>query len=143
MKLCRGCNTEKSLDEFGKNSSKKDGRQTQCKDCRNRYAASWYKDNSELHKQRVAPAKKRALDRNRAALWGILEEAICEDCGESDPLVLEFDHTNEKDAGVSTLHSGSLPRMLDEIKKCDIVCANCHRKRTYNRSGCWRIDISR
>lgn len=142
-KVCNGCHEEKNLESFGLNRSKKDGRQTQCKDCRNKYASLWYSENKEVHKKRAEPGRRKALKRNREALWGILSDSSCVDCGESNSLVLEFDHLHDKEAGVASLHGGSLKRLLDEVAKCDIVCANCHRLRTYSRSGCWRIDLDR
>lgn len=58
----------------------------------------------------------------------------CVDCGESDPVVLEFDHVRgEKVANVANLISGAgkFQRLMDEIAKCDVRCANCHRRKTY------------
>src|SRR5687768_12621781 len=61
----------------------------------------------------------------------------CADCGRTfDPFVMEFDHRDAamKTAAVSRMlgHAG-LARILDEAVKCDIVCANCHRERTFRR----------
>ena len=56
----------------------------------------------------------------------------CADCGETDPIVLDFDHVR----GVKNFSIGnnvttrSLAAVKEEIKKCEVVCANCHRKRT-------------
>jgi hypothetical protein len=60
----------------------------------------------------------------------------CVDCGESDPLVLEFDHLKDKlfDIGAA-LPDRNWEALLAEIEKCDVVCANCHRRRTARRLG--------
>jgi 5-methylcytosine-specific restriction endonuclease McrA len=66
-----------------------------------------------------------------------LREHLCTDCGEPDIVVLEFDHLRDKTAAVSALvHQGvSWERVLEEIAKCEVVCANCHRRRTARRAG--------
>ena len=62
----------------------------------------------------------------------------CVDCGEADPIVLDFDHVRgEKKANVKRMLAGtySLKRVFDEIAKCDVRCANCHRRATAQRGG--------
>lgn len=66
----------------------------------------------------------------------------CVDCGEDDPIVLEFDHRDpsRKTRDVSWLvkQPRSLKTILDEIEKCNVRCANCHRRRTLvQRGGKW------
>lgn len=70
----------------------------------------------------------------------------CTDCGESDPIVLEFDHLPgfEKKFNVSTAVTGSTrswSAILAEIAKCEVVCANCHRRRTASRAGHRKFQI--
>lgn len=66
-----------------------------------------------------------------------LKSKPCTDCGDQfPPSVMDFDHMRgEKVAEVSALvgSRGSLKRILAEIEKCDLVCANCHRLRTARR----------
>ena len=60
----------------------------------------------------------------------------CVDCGEKDPVVLEFDHVRGvKEWNVSLLvrSNSSWKRVLEEIEKCEVVCANCHKRRTAER----------
>lgn len=58
----------------------------------------------------------------------------CVDCGETDPVVLDFDHVSgRKSAGVSRMRTSSLPKLLTEIAKCEVRCANCHRRVTTQR----------
>lgn len=56
----------------------------------------------------------------------------CAICGEKDPIVLDFDHINqqEKCCSVSALIGKSETRLCTEIAKCQILCANCHRRKT-------------
>jgi hypothetical protein len=54
------------------------------------------------------------------------------DCGEDDIRVLEFDHVVDKICDIARLvHEGASPEVIEmEIEWCDVVCANCHRRRT-------------
>lgn len=83
----------------------------------------------ELHRQRNF---HRVVDYLRAH--------PCVDCGEADLVVLEFDHLPGKDKrfDVARAVSGSTrawKTIRAEIDKCEVVCANCHRRRTARRAG--------
>jgi hypothetical protein len=71
----------------------------------------------------------------------ILERTVCTDCGEADPVVLEFDHVGPKtgDVGQLVRDGVRLARLKEEIAKCEVVCACCHRRRTARRQGSWRL----
>ena len=62
------------------------------------------------------------------------------DCGEADPIVLEFDHRGDKRAQIVDLigDHASWPDVFAEIQKCDVRCANCHRRRTAQTRGHYR-----
>jgi uncharacterized membrane protein YidH (DUF202 family) len=64
----------------------------------------------------------------------------CADCGEPDVVVLEFDHVAGKHKEVSALVSAGVPlaRLEAELARCDVVCVNCHRRRTAARAG-WSL----
>ena len=67
----------------------------------------------------------------------------CQDCGETDPLVLEFDHRGAKLFNIAQgLRDRNWQTVLDEIGKCDVVCANCHRRRTALRKGFVRAAVA-
>lgn len=57
----------------------------------------------------------------------------CVDCGEVDPIVLEFDHLRDKEFNLAHYAKASWERLHAEIAKCEVVCANCHRRRTHSR----------
>lgn len=65
----------------------------------------------------------------------IKESFGCHDCGEKNHIVLDFDHLRDKKYNISRMiHDGfSWRQIKKEIEKCEIVCANCHRIRTYQR----------
>lgn len=68
----------------------------------------------------------------RDYIYNLLKQSSCKDCGISNPIVLEFDHINpgEKLFNIGASYSKSLKLVIEEVKKCEIVCANCHRIRT-------------
>lgn len=84
------------------------------------------------------PETRRKYSRDRLrrmrAFIVHLRSVPCSDCGGSYPhYVMEFDHARgEKKCYISQL--GSTKRLLEELKKCDVVCANCHKTRTWNRN---------
>jgi hypothetical protein len=79
---------------------------------------------------------RKKNDRKRARLRQMVSEAKsvpCMDCGKVfPPYVMDFDHRGGKEAEIATLVNAlSLRRLVAEMAKCDVVCANCHRIRTY------------
>jgi hypothetical protein len=79
-----------------------------------------------------AVRRRTALAADRATyLIEFFASHPCVDCGESDPVVLEFDHLEDKSFNIAKgLRDRSWAALVDEIAKCDVVCANCHRRRT-------------
>ena len=68
----------------------------------------------------------------------------CVDCGEADPLVLEFDHRDPASkmgniADIICRAGWGKKRLQVEIEKCDVRCCNCHRKRTRAERH-WLLD---
>jgi hypothetical protein len=135
MKRCFRCKQEKSLDSFNAKQASSDGRQSKCKDCSNELAKVHYIANHETYKSRARKREKDLLVQIQA-----LKAGPCADCKRAfPPYVMDFDHRDAKKkvGSVSRLrHAGwSMSRILDEISKCDLVCANCHRIRTHERQS--------
>jgi hypothetical protein len=84
---------------------------------------------------------ERPRARARDYVMTVLARCPCTDCGEADPVVLEFDHVGPKRAGISELvHRGApVAAIAEELRHCEVVCVNCHRRRTARRSGSWRL----
>jgi hypothetical protein len=71
----------------------------------------------------------------------VLTASGCVDCGEHDPVVLDFDHRHDKRGSVAALAYHCGEATLDrEIAKCDVRCANCHRMRTLVSGGAARAQ---
>jgi hypothetical protein len=62
---------------------------------------------------------------------------------ETDPLVLDFDHLGDKRFNISqALPDRNWAAILAEIEKCEVVCANCHRRRTARRGDFMRLFVA-
>ncbi len=95
----------------------------------------WY--NADPQRKVKVQERRRALQaRTRDYIQQYKAEHPCVDCGEADPVVLEFDHVRgEKKCNVANLvgKCWGLGRVREEIAKCEIRCANCHRRATHRR----------
>lgn len=125
-----------------------------CNPCRYRYVQKEYlkdkptynRDWLRVHREELkiyrkkrhyGPKEKQKAQQVRAKKCQIIQQAKdkpCADCGvKYIPFVMHFDHRDPstKFRNVSLMGSYSKERILAEIAKCDVVCANCHAKRTY------------
>lgn len=109
------------------------------------YARQHYLDNKEVYKTRAHANNKLYKERNRRNILDYLLKHPCVDCGETDLVVLDFDHLRDKTMNVAKMvnRSTSWATILKEIDKCEVVCSNCHRRRTAARHGSWYKVIMR
>ena len=141
MKTCCICKIPKLLSDYNRKTSRKDGLQPHCRTCSHERFALYYKANTAKHIKSVKKRARATQARYRDLLWGYLEHHPCVDCGESDPVVLEFDHVRDtKRAAVTKLIIDCVKweTVLLEIEKCEVRCSNCHHRATYKRAGSWR-----
>lgn len=132
MKKCSKCLIEKNLDDFAPRGTK---RQSWCRGCKRQYDRQAYRSNigqGKNRKERLREQSQKLKIYNRNYVWNYLSNHPCIICGEDDPVVLEFDHRDpsEKFKEISKLMNYSTKRIIDEIDKCDVLCANCHRRKT-------------
>jgi 5-methylcytosine-specific restriction endonuclease McrA len=101
------------------------------------YKREWYLRNTEHQKARVRENSERSIRDNQSRAWAYLGSHQCVDCGESDPVVLQFDHIRDKLRNVSQmLRQGFNWSAIEaEIAKCEVRCANCHRRKTAREQG--------
>ena len=132
MKKCYTCKEMRALTGFNKNRARKDGLSSICRECGKIQSRKYYSENTEKHKKETYKRKLLILERNRKFIYEYLADNSCIDCGESDPRVLEFDHMRDKTHNISyMIQAGhSIQNLQNEIKKCEVRCANCHRRKT-------------
>ena len=106
-----------------------------CRQCNKEYQRKWYENNKELQNKRSRESTNRARQRKREFVYAYLLAHECIVCGESDPVVLQFDHIEPKTKSerISKMIFSSSYKLEDikkEINKCQILCANCHARKT-------------
>jgi len=132
MKRCGACDLTKPLTEFHRRGA---GHQAWCIECRREYDADYYQRTrtTRLEQKRAQLAEIMAWYRE------LKSGRPCQDCGGIyHPAAMEWDHLPGavKVAEVSRFlqTQRSKQAILAEIAKCELVCANCHAVRTYERS---------
>jgi len=159
-KTCTKCEQSKPVEDFKKKKGKPS---SYCKPCfRKHYngkrcTKGLYTRDPITKKTSLTSAHKLAVkktgerrnnlkkeSRAKEYVRSILQSTPCTDCGENDIVVLEFDHRepSQKFKDISRLmKNGAGNKLREEIAKCDVVCANCHRKRTAKVFGNWRLSL--
>lgn len=137
LRRCSRCRLEVPLELFNRMG---EGYQWYCRSC----FAKYFQARGDLHRTQSGAAKLARVRALRTHVLSYLLEHPCVDCGERDPVILEFDHIREKTAGIAALVAAGVKLDLvnDEISRCEVVCVNCHRRRTARRARWRRADPS-
>ncbi len=145
MRTCARCHVAKPVDEFPIKNASRGTRRSYCRPCCREYGKEHYRRNVSAYVQRVRARESIDRTRNRQFVADYLAAHPCVDCGESDIVVLEFDH---RDPASKAQEVGRLIRISTvaiverEIAKCDVRCGNCHRLRTARQFGSYRLGDS-
>jgi len=145
MKKCGNCHETKPSDQFAWKNKVTGKRQSVCKICARIYCRRYYQKDPASFLRAKKVREKRYQARTRSFIVAFLAQHPCVDCGETNPVVLEFDHVGgQKQKDISTLISqrASHSRLVDEIAKCEVRCANWHRKRTSRVRGYWKGEAT-
>jgi len=126
-KHCKQCGETKDVSQFNRRGNK---RQPQCRQCANAMCKRHYAANRDSYRARAVRKRREIKELVRG-----LKNVPCADCKNTFHFsAMDFDHLENKHFNIaSDSRWVSRKRLLDEIAKCDVVCANCHRLRTWNR----------
>lgn len=107
------------------------------KEKRNTYQRQWHKEHPEATKKAFDKCRNR-MKKERNEYLAKIKSQPCSDCNKQyHPICMDFDHRDRKTKLNSVSKMGwsnnSLQKIKLEIDKCDLVCANCHRLRTYKQ----------
>ena len=162
MKVCKYCSKEKPFRDFPKDNRSKckacceiynaewrkqnaekvkvQARERARKyranpDYRERERLKHLKYNEKNREKNLEYALNRQADRQE--FLNNIKNVPCMDCGnEFPPCCMDFDHVRgEKLGNISVMKSYSIEKILEEVSRCEIVCSNCHRIRTFNRNN--------
>jgi len=137
---CWACVEVKPVSAFAFANQRLGTLQGHCRTCHAAFRRAHYLANKADYVRRAVVQVRERRDENRRRMFQYLVGHPCIGCGESDPVVLEFDHRDAADkleavALLATKRRWAVVRA--EIDKCDVRCVNCHRRRTALQFG-WR-----
>jgi len=137
-KRCYDCGLVKPIEAFAFANKARGTRQARCRSCHATYRRQHYVRNRDVYIRREVGRIKRNREQNRSLIREYLRAHPCVDCGETDIVTLQFDHrdrlTKRTEVALLVVRK-SWSIVLAEIAKCDVRCANCHRRRTASQPG--------
>jgi 5-methylcytosine-specific restriction endonuclease McrA len=146
IKKCTKCRTEKPLSEYFVRDKKTGRLHAQCKACyqahRQTYYSAHYQKYRDSYLERAQRRREKLRLEFRTKMLKYLSGKSCSVCGESDIRVLELDHIDPSQKRFTISQAVRLgykwSEVLAEIQKCQILCANCHKKRTAEQYGWYK-----
>lgn len=140
---CTKCGALKRITDFAYRDKSRGSRRTNCRSCSSRYSRDYYLRASGQRKLPTHQRNQRKRCFNEVVEY--LRNHPCVECGETNPVLLDFDHRDQatKVADVAWLLArGSIGDLRAEVAKCDVRCANCHRRRTARQLGWTKAHIA-
>jgi hypothetical protein len=129
VKHCKKCNTTKHKIDFNKNRTNSDGLQAHCRLCQKKADSASYK-KSAIRRAKVAEQGRLAKERGKSLVQRYKRMCKCRVCREDEPIALDLHHLDPstKEDNPSRLYGYSFKKLKEEVRKCIVLCANCHRK---------------
>jgi hypothetical protein len=132
--ICKNCEFSKSIDKFPLTSS--GYRRKTCSAC---LSARFREQNPEARK-RITQKSKEAYNKRipfyKIKLMQEIGQTSCKDCGFDDYRAIHFHHrdkaTKKFSISWALVHHYGFENLLEEAKKCDVLCPNCHRLEHFN-----------
>lgn len=131
-KICSKCQLEKPIDDFRWKNKSKNLKHSQCKECQKTQEKQHYQESIARQE-----SVRKTADGQKTINIKLVEQAKsngCKKCGEKRLYVLDFHH-RDGDEKIATINrmikSASAETLAIELKKCDVLCANCHREFHY------------
>lgn len=131
-KKCTKCNRILPLENFRWKNKALNKKHSRCKDCEKAAEKARYASDKE-RRESIINRTYQYKQENINLVNSYKQQGCCK-CGEKRPYVLDFHHINpqEKDNTIAhMINSSSLENLENEIKKCVLLCANCHREFHY------------
>lgn len=138
IRHCSMCDAWKPIEDFPYKDRRRGTRRSYCRGCCLSYGREHYRRNRSAYLRRAR--RRRLRDREACQLFAYdhLLAHPCVDCGECDPVVLDFDHIDpltKKREVAWFIRRQDLVGLAAEIAKCEVRCANDHRRKTARDLG--------
>lgn len=132
IKICTKCEKEKPLEAFSWRNKKSQIKTSYCKECHSVYLKQHAKDKPDIYRDSRNKIRNEILEYIRK-----IKDVPCLDCGVKYPYyVMDFDHLRDKKFNLHlAARTGSIRQVKEEIVKCEVLCSNCHRIRTWKRNN--------
>lgn len=134
VQTCTQCGETKEAEAFGFKNAAIGKRHRKCNVCVAEYGRAHYERNRVAYIARAGRANRERRRLLQRRIWEYLAEHPCVDCGETDPLVLEFDHIDPAHKRTEMYYlvhrTYRWATIQAEIERCEVRCVNCHRRRT-------------
>jgi len=138
LRHCSRCDLWKPVDVFPYKNRRRGTRRSYCRDCCRIYGREHYRLNRSAYLAKARERRVRYRNACQLFAYDYLMAHPCVDCGETNPVVLDFDHVDPatKTREVAWfIRSQDLVGLAAEIAKCEVRCANDHRRRTARDLG--------
>jgi hypothetical protein len=141
MKTCTVCVLPKDDEEFSFKNKLKGIRHSQCKSCKKQIDNKYYQNNDT----RKSTIRKNALlniEKAKLFVRRVKQRMHCSKCGDKRWYVLDFHHICNKEQNISFMirKGSSISSIKKEIRKCLILCSNCHREEHYTKGKVAEMD---
>lgn len=134
MKQCSQCKKTKPESDFGWRNKKRQVLLGICKECKRSNDRLYYQNNTQ-RREKLALTRKANADKTKQFIQDYKAHRGCAHCGDTRYYVLDFHHPDQnKEYEVSQMHGFSLEKIIREIEKCEVLCANCHREEHHRLS---------
>ncbi len=132
MKICSRCGYKGLDKDFIKSKRTK-----WCYPCKRAYSNTWNANRTPEQREKKLQTQRDRVNKHRQRIWNYLLKHPCIDCGETNPVVLDFDHRDDSTKLLNLGNACGLAwiKIKAEIAKCDVRCCKCHRIRTAKQFG--------
>lgn len=132
-KICKKCGHKKDEEEFFFRNKKENIRHGYCKECKRKLDLESYHGNKHNRRDKIRANSIEQIAKAKAFVRSVKQNGDCKKCGDKRWYVLDFHHLKNKEWNMSDLcaRGSSIERIKKEIKKCILLCSNCHREEHY------------
>lgn len=147
--ICSRCGQSKNDSDFSWKNKSKNQKQSACKPCCRESQKRHYLKFPRKRSKTDVDKRLHRINKNTQLIIDYKKTNPCIECGENNPIFLDFDHIRDKKYNVSNMLEMSHELIMEEISKCVIRCVFCHRLKTLkdinwigfeliNEDGSWK-----